>query len=68
MVSSSFLKLSLCQSIIFPNSINIFITNALKSLSDKLFISVSLFFQGFSLALSIESSFSAFSFCFSLPL
>ena len=36
--------------------------NFLNSLSGRLIISVALFFQGFSLALSIESSSSAFSF------
>ena len=49
--SSSLLKCSLCTSILFPNSVNIFITNVLCSLSGKWFISISLFFQGVSLAL-----------------
>ena len=68
--SNSLLKFSLCSSILFPNSISILITNALKSLTGKLFISVLLFFQGFSLALSIEASSSVFSFylTFSVPL
>ena len=48
--------------ILFPNSVHILITNALTSLSDKLF--VSLFFPpGFSLVLSTENG-SAFSFFF----
>ena len=60
--SSPLLKCSEFTSILFPNSVNIFITNVLNSLSGKLFISVSLFFQGLSLALSGESHSSAFSF------
>ena len=45
---SSLLKRSVCTSILFPNSINVFITNALNSFSGKLFISLSLFiFSGF---------------------
>ena len=63
--SSFLLKYSLITSLIFPNSVNILIPNALNYLSGKLFISVSLFifFQEFSHACSIESSSSAFSFC-----
>ena len=61
--SSSLLKCLLFTSILSPNSVNIFITNVLNSLSSKLFISVSLFiFSCVFLALSIESSPSAFSF------
>ena len=61
--STSLLKFSLCSPVLFPNSVNIFIINAFTFLSGKIFISVSLYFQGFSLALSIESFSSAFSFC-----
>ena len=39
---SSLLKFSLCSSILFPNSLRSLITNALSSLSSKLFISLSL--------------------------
>ena len=46
--------------IIFPNSVNSFITGVLNYLSGKLF--VSLVFQRLSLSLSIENSFSAFVF------
>lgn len=49
--SGSLLKFSLCTSMILPNSVNNFITNALNSLPGKFLISVSLFFQRFSLAL-----------------
>ena len=55
----SLLKCLLFRAILFPNSVNIFITNVLNSSSGKLFFSVSLF----SLALLIESSSFAFSFC-----
>lgn len=41
--SSSLLKVSLCSS----NSVSILITTAMNSLSGKLFVSVSLCFQGF---------------------
>ena len=62
--SGSLLKISVCIFILFCNSVDIFIINALNSLSGKLFISVLFFFpQGFSLAVSIESRSSAFSFC-----
>ena len=61
--SPSSLKFSLCSSIIFPNSVSILITNALNSLSDKLFISVLLFFPGFSLVLSSKTNSSVFLFC-----
>ena len=44
-VYSSLLKFLLCTSILFPNSVNILITNALNSLSGKLFLSISLFFS-----------------------
>ena len=63
-------------SIVFPNSVNIFIINVLNYLVN-FFISVFLnlfcfsfiIFQGFSLAFSIESSYCAFSFCLTfLPL
>ena len=58
------LKCSLSLSIPFSNSVSILISKALNSLSGELFISVSLFvFQRFSLALSIETSFCAFSSC-----
>ena len=51
------------RSILFPNSVRIFTSNVLNSLSGWLITSVSLFnFQGFSPALSIESSSFAFSF------
>ena len=43
-ISSSLLKLSLYLSILFPNSVSVLSTNALNSLSGKLFISVSFFF------------------------
>ena len=36
--SSSLLKFSLCSSMLSPNSVNIFITNALNSLSGILFL------------------------------
>ena len=53
--SNSSSKFSLCSSILFPNSVSILTTNALNSLSSKLFISVSfVVFQGFFLALSVE--------------
>ena len=61
--SGSLLKFSLFPSVISHNSVGFLITSALISLSYKLFISVSLFFQGFSLAHSIETSSSVFSFC-----
>ena len=63
--SSSLLKCLLFTSILSPNSVNIFITNVLNSLSHKLVISVSvLFFQFFFLlAVSVKNSSSAFSFC-----
>ena len=61
--SSSLLKFSLFPSVLFHNSVSFLITSALISLSYKLFISVSLFFQGFSLAHSIEINSSVFSFC-----
>ena len=56
--SSSLLKWSVLRWILFPNSVSIFIINSLNSLSGRLIISVSFFFffQGFCLALSIESS------------
>ena len=44
----------------FPNSVNIFITNALNSVSGKLFVYASLFFSRISLAVSVESIYSAF--------
>ena len=66
-ISSSLLKLSLYLSILVPNSVNILITSALNFLSGKLFISVFFFFfQVFSLALSIETDSSVFSFCLSI--
>ena len=66
-ISSSLLKLSLYLSILVPNSVNILITSALNFLSGKLFISVLFFFfQVFSLALSIETDSSVFSFCLSI--
>ena len=67
-ISSSLLKLSLYLSILVPNSVNILITSALNFLSGKLFISVLflVFFQVFSLALSIETDSSVFSFCVSI--
>ena len=55
------LKFSPGSSILFPNSVNIINNNVLNSLSD--IISVSLFFQGVSFALSTEISFFDFSFC-----
>ena len=56
------LKLSLFTPILFLNLLNIFITNAVNSFSGILFISVSVFFQAFSLVISLENIFSAFSF------
>ena len=51
-------------SAVFPNSVNIFITNVLNSLFvNCLFLFWYLFSWGFSLAFSVESSSSAFSFC-----
>ena len=51
------------RSILFLNSVSIFITNVLNSyLVNFKFIFYYLFFQGFSLALSIKSISSAFSF------
>ena len=41
--SISMLKCSLCSSILFLNSVHVFITTVLNSLSSKMFISVSLF-------------------------
>ena len=62
------LKCSLSLSIPFSNSVSILISKALNSLSGKLFISVSLFvFQRFSLALSINSSSSAFFILLNFP-
>ena len=65
-LSSSLLKVSLCSSILFPNSVCIPISNALNSLSSKLFITVSLvlFFKGDSLAPSVEAN-SSVLFCLS---
>ena len=61
--SCSLLKQALLTSIIFLNSVNIFTTNILNSVSDKLLISVSLFSVVPFFFFSIESSFSAFSLC-----
>ena len=61
--SSSLLKFLLCSSILYPNSVSILIVNALSSLCGQLFISVLLFFQGFSFDLSIETNSPVFSFC-----
>lgn len=44
---SSLLTFSLCTPILYPSSVNIFITNSLNYFSGKLLVSVSLFFQGF---------------------
>ena len=56
--SRSLLKFLLCLFILFSNSVRILITNALNSLVSKSFICfISLFFQGFSLALSIKKKF-----------
>ena len=53
--SRSLLKFLLCLFILFPNSVRILIANALNYLVSKSFICfISLFFQGFSLELSIE--------------
>ena len=38
MFPSSLLKFSLCSFILFSNSVNVFIANALNSVSDKLFV------------------------------
>ena len=55
--SRSLLKFLLCLFILFSNSVRILITNALNSLVSKSFICfISLFFQGFSLALSIKKN------------
>lgn len=60
--SCSLLKQALLTSITFLNSVNIFTTNILNSVSDKLLISVSLF-SVVPFFFLIESSFSAFSLC-----
>ena len=70
-LSSSLLKFSPCSSTFPPNSVDILITNALNSLSGKLFISVSLWFslllfKSF-LLLLIEINSSVFSFCLTFP-
>lgn len=60
--SCSLLKQALLTSITFLNSVNIFTTYILNSVSDKLLISVSLF-SVVPFFFLIESSFSAFSLC-----
>ena len=60
-VSRSLLKWSVFISVLFLNSVSIFITKFLNSVSHRLSLT-HLFFQGFSLALSIGSSSFAFSF------
>ena len=61
--SNSSSKFSLCSSLLFPNSVSILTTNALNSLSNKLFISVSfVVFQGFSLVFQLRYI-HLFSFC-----
>lgn len=68
--SSSLLRFShFC--VLYPNSIKIFITNALNSLSDKLFVSVSLFIhfsRGFLLLFQVRTVSKSFhfllTFCF----
>lgn len=52
--SISSLKFSLCSSVLFPNSGNVLITNDLDSLSDRWFISFSLFFHVVFLVLSVK--------------
>ena len=56
--SSSLSKFSLCLFILFPSSVSILITNALNSLSGKLFISVSLvvFVRGFLLLFRLKQT------------
>lgn len=44
------------SSILFLNSVNIFVTNVFNSLSGKFFINASFFFQGFSHSLTENSS------------
>ena len=64
MFLSSFLKFSLCSSILSSNLVSIPITNALNSLYIKLFIAVLLvvFFRVFLLFFQLKQS-SFFSFC-----
>lgn len=50
-------KWSIFRSIIFPNSANTFITNVLKSLSNKLVLLHYLFFRCFALQMSISFAF-----------
>ena len=60
--SSFLLKFSRCTSILFPNIVNIHITNALNFLSGKLFVFVSLFIfsGGLSCSFSEEQFFCLF--------
>lgn len=68
---NSLLKFSLFSSIIFPNSVIFLLPMPwILYLVNCLFLLHDLFFQGFSFALSIEASFSVFSFSltFSVPI
>ena len=55
--SSSLLKISLCSSIIYPNSVNILITNALNSVPLQMvyFCFIIYFFRGFLLLFKLRA-------------
>lgn len=60
---SSLLTFSLCTPILYPSSVNIFITNSLNYFSGKLLVSVHYFFRAFPLAFLIANSSFVFSSC-----